>query len=550
MMTTATAAQSAGISTVPSPTGGVDFDSPLYGMPPENAIRLVNWWTEVYGCTHRRGYAVWADDLPGNVGSIYTFHTRSGQSFLYAFAGAGMYDVTTKDTVSPPPARTPVVSGLTTSIWQATMFSNSAGTHKVLVSGQDDPIWVHQPTAPAVVYDRLVSGNGTDPGTIRGITGTSSSPTVIPVNPKDFIDVMIHQKRVWFVEKDTCNAWYLPPEQVYGDARKFDFGPLFKRGGFLQSLATWTVGGGEGTTDCLVAFGSEGDVAVYTGIDPDSADTWSLKGVFYAGALLQGHRFHTKVAGDLKFLTTQGLISMNNMFTSNVAAGPQSNVEAKPVQQFLSEQASQFGFLNGWDFKFVPSINMLIINIPSVVQDGSLQLVENVVNTKWSTFLGLDASCWCTDYQEVPFFARDNRVCQGWTGHTDEVSIDDPAGKPITALVQQAYNYFGTPANNKQIGLFRPNFLTDRRVVWKAAIGYNFKLDTVVLQINPPQPGIPLWDEAIWDQARWSGGLHTQMQWASAQGCGINASLIMATRSDGEVVWVTTDWTISSGGIL
>ncbi len=537
-MPAAVAQQGAGITTVPSPIYGVDFYSSLFGMPAEAAIRLTNWWPEVYGCTHRRGYNVWADDMPATVGSVFTYHTMTGQSYLFAFCADGnMYDITNKDTVSPPPARVPVVTGLVAHIWQATMFANSAGTHKVFVSGDDNPIWVHRPGG-VLTFDRLTSGNGTDPGTISGF------------NPKDATDITIHQKRIWFVERNTCNGWYLPADQVYGVAAKFDFGPLFKRGGFLQSLATWTVGDGEGSNDLLVAFGSEGDIAVYQGTDPDSADTWALKGVFYAGALLEGHRFHTKVAGDLRFITTQGLISMNEMFTSNVSTGPQASVESRPVQQFLAEQASLYGFLHGWDVKFVPAINMLIINVPSVTQVGSLQVVENTVNSRWSTFLGLNANCWTVDYKDTPFFCSGNQVCEGWSGHTDNVTVDDPKGKPITALAQQAYNYFGTPANNKQIGLYRPNFLTDRQVAWKSVINYDFLFRIPEIQTNPPQDPLPLWDQAIWDASFWGGGLHAQKQWASAEGVGFAGSLSMATRSDGEVIWVNTDFTISGGGIL
>lgn len=531
------AQQLAGIVTVPAAIGGVDFYSSVFGMPPENALRLTNWWPDVYGCTHRRGYREWVT-LPALVGSVYTFHPQNGDSFLYCFTADGnMYDITNRDTLSPPTPRVPIIAGLVAHIWQASMFANSAGTHKVFVSGQDNPIWVHQPGG-VITYDRLTAGDGTAPGTISG------------VNPVNFTDITIHQRRIWFVERGTCNGWYLPPDQVYGVATKFDFGPLFKRGGFLQSLATWTVGDGEGSNDLLVAFSSEGDIAVYMGIDPDSVETWELKGVFYAGALLEGRRFHTRVSGDLKFVTTQGIMSMNDMFTSNQTVGPQSNVEAQAVQQFVAEQASVYGFLHGWDLKFVPSINMLILNIPSVTQAGALQVCENTVNQRWTTFLGYDANCWAVDYLDTPFFCSGNRVCQGWFGHTDNVTVDDPKGKPITALVQQAYNFFGTPANNKQVGLYRPNFLTDRSVVWKSMIGYDFTIKVPVINVNPPQPKIPLWDTAIWDADIWAGGLHAQKSWASAEGMGFAGSLCMATRSDGEVIWANTDFTVRSGGIL
>lgn len=531
--------QAAGVTTVSSPINGVDFYSPLFGMPPESAIRLINWWPEVYGNTHRRGYEVWSDDFPADTGWVFSYHTRGGGSFLHTFCADGkLYDITSRDTVYPPPARVAKVSGLSTNRWTGTQFANSAGTHRILVSGQDDPIWMHQTAPPAIVYDRLTIGDGLANGTIKGF------------NPANAIDVTIHQKRVWFVEKNSTLGWYLPPEQVFGEAKLFDFGPLFKHGGSLQSLATWTVDDGDGSDDLLVAFGTMGDVAVYKGIDPDTETTWALQGVYFAGEPIEGQRFHTKVSGDLKFLTTQGLVSMNDMLTSSRVVAPQNTIEARPVQQFLAEQASLYGFLAGWDVQFVPAINMLIINIPSVVDGGSMQVCENVVNSRWTTFLGMDAGCWCPDFQQVPFFCSADRICKGWTGHADDVSFQNTKGIPITALVQQAFNNFGTPTVTKQVGIYRPNFLTSTTVEWKASIAYNYKLVNQTVNSPVDDTGKYVWDIAIWDAAIWTGGLHLQHQWASAEGAGFAASLAMATKSYGEVVWASTDFTVTTGGVL
>ena len=538
------ASPNAGISTVPAATGGVDFYNSLFGMPPENAIQLINWWPEVYGCSHRKGYRHWAGGIEDHpIGSLYTYHTNSstGGSYLYAFSNGSMWDVSQADTAYPAPARTAVVTGLSTDIWQATMFANSGKTNKVFVSGQDNPIWLHQTAPPAVIYDRLIAGDGIVPGTISGF------------DPKNAIDVTIHQSRLWFVEKDTGYGWYLEPNVAYGVASVFDFTPLFKRGGYLQSLATWTVDDGDGADDLLVAFSSEGDVAVYKGIDPSGdLSTWSLQGVYYAGAPLKGHRFHCKVSGDLKFLTQQGLVSMNDMLTSTRVVSPQSNVEAQPVQQFLAEQASVFGGLEGWDMKFVSSINMLLINIPGVTVDGDLQVAENVVNTKWSTFRSMNMTCICADFQDVFFFGSTlGNVMQGWTGNSDHVNVFNlPAGNPITAVVQQAYNYFGTPATNKQVGMYRPNFLLGGDLQWKSSINYDFEFATAEVPGSSLSIGTPRWDQAIWDDARWAGGQRVQKEWAQAQGYGFAASLSMATRSSGPVTWVNTDWTIKSGGVL
>src|SRR5215468_7225001 len=88
------------ITTVPSAVGGVDFYSSLFEMPPENAVRMVNWWPEVYGCRHRLGFREWTTGLPAEVGSLFAYHSREGADKLYAFSGSGMYDVTARDTVA------------------------------------------------------------------------------------------------------------------------------------------------------------------------------------------------------------------------------------------------------------------------------------------------------------------------------------------------------------------------------------------------------------------------------------------------------------------
>lgn len=528
----AVAAQSAGITTVPSPVGGVNFFDSLFGMPPEDAIRLTNWWPQAYGCTHRKGYRDWAVNLGGSVGSLMSYHTATKQSKLYAVANGKMFDVTSADTVYPPPARTPVYSSLVGSLWQSVSVSNPGGTHLVAFSGQDDGIWIHQTSPPAIVYDRIAAAD---------ITGG--------LDPKNVIDCTIHQHRLWMVQRDSCLGWYTDTDQIKGPVSKYDFGPLFPHGGFLQSLATWTVDSGTGSDDLLVAFGSEGDVAVYQGTNPNSLSTWALKGVYYVGPLLQGNRFHCKVLGDLKFISQQGLISMNSMLTSDTA--PQNTVEASKIQQFLSEQATLYGFLPGWDIKFMAAQNMLIINIPSVIAGGTLQLVENVVSGKWTTFLGMDADVWMVDYQTVPFFGDSNgRVLQAWTGTADEVTISNPVGLPITALAQQAYNYFGTPGNNKQVGIYRPNFLTDKSVSWKSEVVYDFRMFTPLIQVNAVAAGLSRWDSAIWDRNNWAGGLRAQKEWASAEGIGYAGSLAIATKSDGEVVWVNTDYTVTTVGVL
>lgn len=511
-------------TTLAAPVGGLNAYDSLAGMPETDAIALVNWFPQVYGLYLRRGYQRHVTGLPGAVNSLATYSRRNGTKQLYAWSGDGFYNVTTAGAVGAP-----IFTGLASSVWQSTQFANSAGSHMVAFNGVDDGIWVSE--AGNV---RLTLGDGIVSGTWKD------------VDPKNLIDCTVHQRRLWAVQKDTTYGWYLPPDQVYGDATIFDFGPLFRHGGYLQSLATWTVDDGDGADDMLVAISSMGDVAVYKGIDPSSANTWGLQGVYYAGEPVSGRRFHTKVAGDIKFITQQGLVSLNDMLTSTRVNAAESTIEARNIQQPLSEAANALGSVFGWEIRFIAALNMLMINIPSVTSEGNIQFVENTVNAKWCEFNGYDANCF-VDHLNVPFFGGEGIVYRGWTGFADDVHAGNPAGNPVQGICQQAYTYLGVPAVQKQIGMYRPNFLVSGDAIYGSAIAYNFEFLTPQIPFAVPATTGSRWDSAIWDQAMWAGSLKGQRAWSASKGMGFAASLCMNLKSSEETLWVSTDFTLITG---
>lgn len=516
----------AGVTTLPAPIGGLNAYDSLAGMPETDAIALVNLFPQNYGLYLRRGYSTWATGLGASVNSLYSHSNTSGVDKLYAWAGTSFFDATSQGAVGAA-----IFTGLTANIpWQATSFANSAGAHMVAFNGSDDGIWVS-----GAGNQRLILGDGIVNATWKN------------VDPKNLIDVTIHQRRIWAVEKNTTYGWYLPPDQVYGVAVKFDFGPMFKHGGYLQSLATWTVDDGDGADDILVAISSMGDVAVYKGIDPSSAATWACQGVYFSGEPVSGRRFHTKVAGDLKFMTQQGLVSLNDMLTSTKVNAAQSTIESRLVQAPLAEAATLLGSSAGWDIKFVAALNMLLINIPSVSSQPQIQFVENVINGKWCEFNGYAANCFA-DYQNLPFYGgTDGIVYRGWYGHADNVTAGNPAGTPILGVCQQAYSYFGAPAVQKQVGMYRPNFLVESDLVYGSAIAYDFAFKTPEIVFSPGAGSGSRWDSSLWDTALWGGSLKTQRQWSQASGMGVAGSICIAIRSNAEALWVSTDLTVAVG---
>jgi hypothetical protein len=500
-------------------------------MPTTDAILLNNLVPQPYGCTIRKGYQERNTGFVQPVNSLATLALRGGGLSGYAWAGDKLFDVT-----SPGVIGTPLLSGLGSSWWQTLNFATSGGTHMLAFDGVDNPIWFSETSG----LQRLVAGNGTDVGTISG------------TDPKNWIQGTVHQRRIWAVPIDSTLAWYLPTDSVYGVANFFDFGPLFKLGGYLVLLATWTVDSGGGSNDKLVAVSSMGEAAVFSGTDVNVSTSWSLDGVYTVGAPVRGRRFYANVGGDLFLLTTTGLISMATLVTSTqVNASSAATAYSQKVQFFLSEVTSDLGQLDGWELVFVPALNFLMVNMPSIYADGSGQLVSNYITTSWCTFSGYDANTFSVVQGALFFGASDGAVYQAYVGNRDAIKLDGSGGKDIIARCQQAYSYLNAPGAQKQVGMYRPNFLLTRNVGFRSKISYDFKQD---------DPGVPtgvsdksrlaLWNSAVWGQDKWSGGPFPKLEWRGAEGLGVAASINIAISASSEVIWVSTDYTFKKGGPL
>lgn len=516
------------ITTIPSPVGGLNAYDNLAAMPPTDAIRLANIVPQPYGCTVRKGYQVHATDLGGTVDSLATWVSVAGVRKLFAFANNRLWDITV------PGSGVQLLSGLTTDFWQSVGYANAAGIFTLMFSGADNPIVY---TASGIV--RLTAGDGTVANTWSG------------VNPATLIQATVHQRRVWAVEVNSTKGWYLPPDQYYGIAVPFNFGPWFKRGGYLVALATWTVDAGSGSDDHLVAISSNGEAVVYAGINPASTTDWRIVGAYFIGQPPRGRRFFTNVAGDLYLLTLTGVVSMATVVTSTQVNLSANNTYSQKIQFLLSELLNELKDIEGWEIGFFPGISLLIINVPAVSNGGNGQIAANVLTSAWCTFSGMHARCWLR-LDDSPFFGGvDGKVYRAWSGDRDGVNIDGEGGTNILSSVQQAYSNFGMPTAQKQVGLYRPNFLGTRKINYTSILTYDYSQNRVPQSNGSNEPSVfAHWNEALWDEGKWSGGVSVQRDWRSAEGVGTAAALTMSLSTEAESIWVSTDFTIRSGGPL
>lgn len=518
------------LMTRPSPIKGINAFDGIGSMPEGYALVLRNLFAQPYGCQVRRGY-VQHCELTGEVETVASHNKTVPALYTWSLDGAEatMYDVTDPENPAPPV----LLSSLTNARWQHINFPNAAGVSLVAVNGADDMIWVK----PDGSVEQVLEGDGTA-GTIKNI------------DPKKFIHCYSHQKRLWFVEKDSTFGWYMPPDQITGDATMFDFGPNWTRGGYLTQIITWTIDDGNGADDHLAAISSMGEVSIYQGIDPSSVDTWQLQGVYYAGAPV-GRRAACRYGGDIAILTQTGLVMLSNLLKST-KVNPTEGDTGKYVQQLVSAAVSETGDLFGWQPFLFPGANMFMLNVPTT-ETTSFQFVMNDITKAWSEFIGYQANCWEL-HQELPFYGTFGAVMRAWEGHTDGkvlsgTTVVEP-GNDVRFEAQTSFSLFNNQVSNKHFKMVRPVIISNGSFNINVAcnVNYSFQSPQYPVQFEAYKPG--KWNEDYWDAARWAGGLLTYSEWTTVLGIGFAASLRVLGFSTAETYWATTDWVFEPGGIM
>jgi len=529
-LTDADVADSNTLISVPAPIGGLNARDSLAAMPPTDASVLVNWWPQPYGCTVRFGYAEQATGMPGDVETVAAWSNVDGTSKLFAWSGANMYDVSSRAAVGAA-----IVATLATARWDTCNPVNSAGSFLIALAGNG--------TDNGIIYKaagvtRLTLGDGIVVDTWAGI------------DPKNALCPVVHQHRLWVLERNSTKGWYLPVDAIQGTFVKYDFGPLFSKGGYAQFMCTWTLDDGNGAEDHLIVVSSRGEAAVFGGTNPSSDATWALVGVYNVGIPVAGTRAATKVAGDVFIVTQQGVVSMTASLASTKVNETDQRVTSNKIQFLISDLTSTYGTLFGWDMKYIAKYNMVILNVPTTA--GSfMQLAANQITNAWTMFNDVDARCW-TLYGTVPYFgSTTGRLFNFWSGSLDNVLLNDTGGTGVISKVTQAYSYFGSMATQKQVAMYRPSFLTAVTFAVNPAISYDF----VTAELTTPSflsaAGASLWNVGAWDSARWGSGTIPQRDWYQAQGIGVAAALSMVTASAASVLWIATDYSIIKGqGVL
>jgi hypothetical protein len=497
------------VVTVPPPTGGWNDRDPLSEMEPEDAIVLDNIIPGTGMASLRLGFASWATGLGSYVESLMEYAPPSGTNQLFGAVPTAIYDVTSAGAVGAAK-----VSSLSNGRWQHTMFATSGGNY-------------------------LVCANGAD--AVRNYDGSVwTSPSITNVTSANLIGVTAHVQRLWFVEKDKLDPWYLPVGAISGAAAKLTIGPFCKAGGYLAAIGSWSRDGGSGPDDMLVLATSKGEVLIYSGTDPSSATTFALVGTFRIAEPI-GRRCLVKAGSDLGVLTKIGLVPLSQVLVNSVVTQEKTALTDKIRNAFVRSSAT-VGSSFGWQVFEHTKSRLIMVNVPVTERVMQYQYVVNADTGAWARFTGIDAGCWSLLGTTAFFGGNDGTVYQFGTDYLD----DDTA---VSAVVQQAYSNFGT-SQYKHFKAARPLFVGPPGYAPAIEMKVNYDTSPVTL----PTPVVPdsgsVWDEATWDVADWSGSVVPSATWQGLTGIGQVGSVAMAFSLTQAFTLNQTDVIFEVGGMF
>lgn len=539
------------VTTFPAPVGGWIKNQNLAipgarrpdGSAVNGAFVLENWFPIATGIRMRGGTAQYNQlgDGTQTIRSLFTYVNGNNKS-LFAAIDDAIYDVTfqvaTFNLVDdlgrslvddqgnnliafPTSPLVPVVTGQTSGAWSVVQFATPGGVFLRAVNG----------TNTSQVYD--------------GATW-STTPAITGVDSATLSNVFVFKQRLFFLQKDSLDAWYLPAASIGGAAVKFPLGGVFSRGGSLLFGGSWSIDGGGGLTAQCIFVTTEGEVAVYQGTDPSTAATWSLVGVYRVGKPL-GPKAWIHAGGDLVIGTDIGFVPLSQAVSRDFAALSPTAI-SYPIETAWNDAVSARPGLN-WSCEVWPSKQMVLIALPTVPSTVPQMFVANARTGAWSLFTGWDATC-------VQLF--DNRLFYGSTGGLiveAEVGGSDQ-GDLYTSSCVPLFDPLKSPSSLKVGMSARATLLSPVKVKATLSMQKDFNVNLPSAPDDIRTASGSLWGVGIWGTDTWGTTAAKQVfqSWQSVNGSGYSVAPAVQVSSGGivppDVELVALDLTYDLGDVV
>jgi hypothetical protein len=504
----------------PAPIGGLNARDALAAMPPEDAVTLDNFFPTPTSVNLRNGHTQWCTGLPHHVESLMPYRSATAQK-MFAASGTAFYDATSQGAVGAA-----VVSGLTNARWQHVNVGTPGGQFLLAVNGAD----------------KLRGYNGTawwtDGDGTHDITGVDTS-TCISIN--------LFKNRVYLIPSNSFLVWYLPLSSISGAASSFDLSPLFKLGGYLMGMVTFTIDNSSGVQEYACFVSSEGEIAMYQGSDPTNAGTWFLVGMFRVGRPI-GRRFYEKVGSDIILISADGFMPLSKALLTDRAQ--LEDAVSYKIINLVNNDVQSYGNNFGWNIKLYPIGNKLIINVPQMENSGQYQYVMNTITGAWCRFTGWNSNCFATLGDSLYFGsnlgsgANSAFVAKCDTGYSDN-------GAYIFGEVKTAFRYFNAPGQQKKMNMVRPIFQTSGTM--SIVLGMDMDFSDTFPTGTPTFSGTAgtAWGAGAWNTFPWGDVSGIKKDWQTVSGVGDAGALHMRVVNNKTALqWQAVEYVYEVGGVL
>lgn len=326
-------------------------------------------------------------------------------------------------------------------------------------------------------------------------------------DPANFAAVCVWKSKVWLVEKDTTRAWWLPTNSIYGLGTSQDFGSKMRAGGPLVNLYNWSYDAGLGMDTLLVGVSTAGDVVIYQGTDPASANTFALKGSWTVGGVPFGRRIASDYGGELLVMSLRGVVEMSKLIVGAPASvGEDRLYDSDKIAPLFNLDAATYGPNRGWQISENPGDNAIMCLVPA---NGTRQPARPYVMSQsrrsWSLYRDLPILSIGTWSGTSYFGTPDGRVVKVG-GYLDGVIFGNSSN--FSAIDYSYMSGFsdGGGMTQKQVVMLQPRLECGEQ---NPAINAQARYDLDISEADAPTMlgagGGSTWDSAKWDASSWGG---------------------------------------------
>jgi hypothetical protein len=559
-----------------------------YAQTQDN-LDIVSLFTYVNG-NNQSMFAATETSIHDISSSVFSFLTDDADNVFVDDLGNTLIDSTLGD----------VVSNLTSGEWSSVQFATTGGVFLDLVNGSDDKL-IYDGTTFYPINDEDLSALNYDGGTLaftagQTVTGgTSGASAVIikvvgttasgvlwlgavtggPFQDNEAItssggaalvngtisvlfnkitgvatsalsNNWVYKNRLFYIEKNSLNAWYLAVDSITGTATKLPLGGVFTLGGSLLFGASWSIESGDGLSEKCIFVTTEGEVAVFSGTDPSSASTWSKTGVYRIGKP-RGPKAVIRAGGDLVIATDIGFIPLSVATQRDIAALSPSAI-SYPIETGWNDAVADRseGY---WHCAVWPTKQMVIVMPPTPSGLQPQMLVTNARTGAWCVFTGLDAKCMVLFGDRFFYGTTEGLVIEMEVTGADQ-------GAPFTATVIPLFDPLKSAATRKTGLMARATVRAKSRVQVKCSLQADYN---VSLPSAPDDTSTVV--GSVWGTAQWGSGVwgteaakQTFREWQSISGSGyalaVASQVTSGSPSPPDVEFVETELTFDMGDIV